>query len=640
MAAAVTLIAAFANSDFDQYRREIAAAAAAATGREVAIKGRVSLAFFPYLALKVTKVSLANAAWGSRPAMATVEEFAAEVDLLPFLWSRTVRLDRLVLRGVDIVLETDTKNRGNWEFADKGGPKEKPSKTAAKDDSRLLADLGRVRVERLSVTYRNGVSGRTLAGKIDRMELRADGDALRAVLVANYNGQMVDMNGRVGRLSQLLQPDAPWPFKLDVAAGETRLGLEGTLVEPLLGKGLAVAVRFEGRNLAGVAALAGGEIGKTRPFRLAATASGDIGGALKLADLHLDYGASKLMGDGRIVFQPRPRIDARLSGSLVDLADIGLSFERKRGEADTGRLFSDRPMNLGALAAIDLNLVLDGARVRIDPLNFRQVAGQVILESGRLTLARLDAEFAGGKIAGSLVLDARTPNVGFRTGFRVRDVDLGKVSRLFGDKEIFAGELDGTVDIGGVGRSWRDIMTALTGRIDAGMGQGRINSQFAGYVDMIADFLPALGDDPKRPRGTDVSCFVSRFGIKNGTATADALMLDTGRAAVRGAGTVDLGREVIDILLKTNSTEGRLVTVNVPLHVQGPLLKPTVTPDESAVALGVAGAVAGTALGPIGLLIPLIAALRSSEQAACLPALAQVTARSNAGPAPASSAPK
>ncbi len=640
MAAAVTLIAAFANSDFDQYRREIAAAAAAATGREVAIKGRVSLAFFPYLALKVTKVSLANAAWGSRPAMATVEEFAAEVDLLPFLWSRTVRLDRLVLRGVDIVLETDTKNRGNWEFADKGGPKEKPSKTAAKDDSRLLADLGRVRVERLSVTYRNGVSGRTLAGKIDRMELRADGDALRAVLVANYNGQMVDMNGRVGRLSQLLQPDAPWPFKLDVAAGETRLGLEGTLVEPLLGKGLVVAVRFEGRNLAGVAALAGGEIPKSRPFRLAATASGDIGGALKLADLHLDYGASKLMGDGRIVFQPRPRIDARLSGSLVDLADIGLSFERKRGEADTGRLFSDRPMNLGALAAIDLNLVLDGARVRIDPLNFRQVAGQVILESGRLTLARLDAEFAGGKIAGSLVLDARTPNVGFRTGFRVRDVDLGKVSRLFGDKEIFAGELDGTVDIGGVGRSWRDIMTALTGRIDAGMGQGRINSQFAGYVDMIADFLPALGDDPKRPRGTDVSCFVSRFGIKNGTATADALMLDTGRAAVRGAGTVDLGREVIDILLKTNSTEGRLVTVNVPLHVQGPLLKPTVTPDESAVALGVAGAVAGTALGPIGLLIPLIAALRSSEQAACLPALAQVTARSNAGPAPASSAPK
>lgn len=640
MAAAVTLIAAFANSDFDQYRREIAAAAAAATGREVAIKGRVSLAFFPYLALKVTKVSLANAAWGSRPAMATVEEFAAEVDLLPFLWSRTVRLDRLVLRGVDIVLETDTKNRGNWEFADKGGPKEKPSKTAAKDDSRLLADLGRVRVERLSVTYRSGVSGRTLAGKIDRMELRADGDALRAVLVANYNGQMVDMNGRVGRLSQLLQPDAPWPFKLDVAAGETRLGLEGTLVEPLLGKGLVVAVRFEGRNLAGVAALAGGEIGKTRPFRLAATASGDIGGALKLADLHLDYGASKLMGDGRIVFQPRPRIDARLSGSLVDLADIGLSFERKRGEADTGRLFSDKPMKLGALAAIDLNLVLDGARVRIDPLNFRQVAGQVILESGRLTLARLDAEFAGGKIAGSLVLDARTPNVGFRTGFRVRDVDLGKVSRLFGDKEIFAGALDGTVDIGGVGRSWRDIMAALTGRIDAGMGQGRINSQFAGYVDMIADFLPALGDDPKRPRGTDVSCFVSRFGIKNGTATADALMLDTGRAAVRGAGTVDLGREVIDILLKTNSTEGRLVTVNVPLHVQGPLLKPTVTPDESAVALGVAGAVAGTALGPIGLLIPLIAALRSSEQAACLPALAQVTARSNAGPAPASSAPK
>ena len=639
LAALVTLIAAFANSDFDEYRQEIAAAVAAATGREVTINGRVNFSFFPHLALKVTKVSLSNAPWGTRPSMASVDEFAAEVDMLPFIFTRTVKLDRLVLRGVDILLETDSKNRGNWEFAAPGETKAKPGKKP-KVQNPLLADLGRVRLERVRFAYRNGVTQRTLAGNIDRMEMRADGDGLKTVLVATYNGQKVDLNGRIGRLSQLLKPSAPWPLKVDVAVGESRLGVEGTVVEPLVGKGISVAVKFEGRNLAGVAALAGGEITKSRPFRLAATVSGDISAPLTLTDLHLDYGSSKLAGDGRLALQPRIRIDARLNSPLADLSDIGLSFERKGGDTNPGRIFSDKPIKLAILSAFDLNLAIDDARVKIDPLQFRQVSGRVIIDNGRLTVDRVDGEFAGGKIIGGVVLDARTPTVRLKSVFRLQDVDASKVTRLFSPKEFVSGSMDGRVDIEGSGASWREIMTGLDGNMGIGMASGRINAKAAGYVDMVADFLTQMGDDPKGPRGMDVKCFVTRFDIKDGTATANALMLDTSRATLRGAGTVKLGSETLDILLKPKSTEGRMMTVSVPLHIHGTILKPIVAPDEGTVAAGVAGAMAGVALGPIGLLIPLIAALRSSEQAACAPALVQVMAKGKAAAAPAPAATK
>jgi AsmA family protein len=633
LAALVTLIAAFANSDFDEYRQEIAAAVAAATGREVTIKGRVSFTLFPGLALKANKVTLSNAAWGTRPLMATVDEFAAEVDMLPFLFSRTVKLDRLVLRGVDVLLETDNKNRGNWDFAAPRDVKEKPGKKAKIQDP-LLADLGRVRLERVRFGYRSGVTGRTLTGTIDRMEMRADGDGLKTVLVATYNGQKVDLNGRIGRLSQLLKPSAPWPLKLDVAVGETRLGLEGTVVEPLVGKGMALALKLEGRNLAGVGALAGVEIAKSRPFRLAATVSGDFGTQIILGDLRLDYGASKLAGDGRLSLQSRPRIEARLGGPQIDLTDIGLSFASKGAGANSGRIFSDKPIKLGVLSAIDLNITVDDARVRIDPLQFRQVAARVIIDNGRLTVDRVDGEFAGGKILGGMVLDARTPTVRLKTLFRLQDVDMSKIMHLFSAKEFVSGSVNGRLDIEGSGASWREIMAGLDGQMGVGMASGRINSKMAGYVDMVADFLTQMGDDPKGPRGMDVKCFVTRFDIKDGTATASALMLDTSRATLRGAGTVKLGSETLDILLKPNSTEGRMVTVSVPLHIHGTFLKPIIAPDEGTVAAGVAGAMAGAALGPIGLLIPLIAALRSSEQAACAPALAQVMAKGKTAAAP------
>src|SRR5262245_6629284 len=106
--------------DFNQYRSTIADQVKQATGRDLKIAGdlKVGISLTPTLA--VDDVSFANAAWGSRPSMATVKRFEAEMELLPMI-SGDIRVKRVVLKGADILLETDAKGQGNWEFGQAGG---------------------------------------------------------------------------------------------------------------------------------------------------------------------------------------------------------------------------------------------------------------------------------------------------------------------------------------------------------------------------------------------------------------------------------------------------------------------------------------------------------------------------------------
>ena len=99
--------------DFNQYKGLVAEQVKKATGRELTIAGDFKLAPSLTPAVAVDNVSLANVAGGSRPNMVTLKRLEVQLQLLPLL-SRQVKVDRLVLDGADILLETDKNGRGNW----------------------------------------------------------------------------------------------------------------------------------------------------------------------------------------------------------------------------------------------------------------------------------------------------------------------------------------------------------------------------------------------------------------------------------------------------------------------------------------------------------------------------------------------
>ena len=103
------------NIDFNQYKDLIAEKVKEATGRSLVIDGDIKLELSLSPSLAVDGVKFENAPWGSRPQMATVDKFSAQVALLPLL-TKTVEVNYVLLSGADILIERDAKGRANFEF--------------------------------------------------------------------------------------------------------------------------------------------------------------------------------------------------------------------------------------------------------------------------------------------------------------------------------------------------------------------------------------------------------------------------------------------------------------------------------------------------------------------------------------------
>lgn len=105
--------------DFNDYKDLIAEQVKAATGRDMTISGDLNLEISLNPSVVVQGVTFANAPWGSRKDMIRLKRFAAEVELIPLL-SGDIRVKRLVLDGLDLLVETNAKGQGNWELKTAG----------------------------------------------------------------------------------------------------------------------------------------------------------------------------------------------------------------------------------------------------------------------------------------------------------------------------------------------------------------------------------------------------------------------------------------------------------------------------------------------------------------------------------------
>ena len=118
-------VAILGSMDFNQYKGLVAEQAKKATGRDLTIAGDLNLEISLNPAIAVDGVTFSNAEWGSKPEMAKVDRFAAEVSLIPLLSGQIV-INRLLVEGgtwetYDHSSGSDTENGYIWATAIDGG---------------------------------------------------------------------------------------------------------------------------------------------------------------------------------------------------------------------------------------------------------------------------------------------------------------------------------------------------------------------------------------------------------------------------------------------------------------------------------------------------------------------------------------
>lgn len=238
----------------------IIAAVKQETGRELTLQGPIRLGLSLQPTLVVQDVSFANPPGFSRPQMATLGELHLELALIPLLHGR-VEIDQLDLVRPDIMLETDQQGRGNWQFTrptSSPAPQSNASEPP-RDKTPTKISVAEVRIEDGTVTWRDDKTGQTTAFGVGNLKAStASPDAnLHLSATVTYNGTPLAVAGDVGPLArlQVATQAAPWPVRLDLQSEGATIAVDGTIAQPLEGRGYDLKLTANVPDLAALAPL-------------------------------------------------------------------------------------------------------------------------------------------------------------------------------------------------------------------------------------------------------------------------------------------------------------------------------------------------------------------------------------------------
>jgi uncharacterized protein involved in outer membrane biogenesis len=613
IAVPVLLVAVFAvavivllNTDFNKYKPMIAEETKAAIGRDLVIAGDLEVSISLTPSVSVEGVTLSNAKWGARPEMIRVERLEAQISLLPLVFG-VIDVKRVVLVGADILLEVDKKGVANFDFkppvSAKAGKKQdgaaaKKAPDAPAESEALIPVVREVLIRDSRLRYTDARSGARYDTVIESLTLRGDGpdEPLELDYAGSYNGSPIKLAVTLGAPAELLKPSRPWPVDLTLEAGGATLTIKGTIAEPLKAKGLNLAVAISGDQLGALSKLAGAPVPAMGAYSLSARIAGTPAATIELTGFKATIGDNDLSGKLTVNLSgKRPSISAVLKSKKIDLATLA-GASTGAGKKDGGggggakqparkpdRVFSAEPLALDGLRAVDVRMKFDAGTIVVSGAVLRNVSLGLSLKAGNLLIKPVKSGIADGSLNGSIQLDGRKKVAGLVVKLALDKIDL---DRLLTDLKI-TGDVEGkaniSIDVSGRGSSVRAIMASLGGRAGLLMGKGRMKDSFLqSMLGGSGQLLSRILDRGKKGY-TAVECAVADFTIRKGVATAKALYLDLDSRGVIGSGTVNLGKERLNLTIDPRNKK-KIGKPVLPVRITGTFLAPKYKIDKNFAA--------------------------------------------------------
>jgi uncharacterized protein involved in outer membrane biogenesis len=458
----------------------VAAEVDKATGRQIHFDGPIGFRVLPSLALRLEGVRLANADWGTRPDMVKARRLELVVALQPLL-RKQFQINRVLLDGVEVWLETDPNGRGNWAM------KSKPKSTQAPqpEDTRepMAINLTQAEIRESTITLRNGKTGRSETLGLTRVSLSDAGPTDRLDAQIRLRDQPLSIKGNIGKLADLFAGADSFPLDLTLALEGANIKAKGSVGGAARAGKASLDLHADVRQTTALARLAGRELPLPLPLQLWGRLEQD--GARSVLPSFKVTAAGQTL-DGAADFDARakrPRLKVTAKAAAIDLGALLPSLPKASAAttkpASNGRLFTDEPLPLTELPALDANVDLVVAKLRLpDKPALSTLHAALALTDGRIVLQPLNFHVGSGSVDGAatlrlpaggapvLSLRARSEGVTLEELFAV----AGKAGGLSG------GRTDIEIDMTATGASPRQLARTLKGRPPAAVGQ----SQWAG----------------------------------------------------------------------------------------------------------------------------------------------------------------
>lgn len=684
VAVAVAMIAASKSIDFERYKGALSELVEAETGRKLSFSGPVKLRLGLVPSVIAEGVTLSNLAGGSRPDMVRIERIEAEV-ALPALLRKEILIQRLIVSSPDILLE-----KGNWNLVDSGREEKAgaPTRFNLRElkiknakvtwvDGATRRDFG---IHKLTVVPEQGAGGGLgvavvgdalgklfeVNGKVGALGAALAGKPWPVSLKGAMPGAIVSVEGQVGDLAalggldltvglqvdevgevlRLLDGPANGPLgparlsarlanaggvlglsDLDASAGRRDgvfVAVKGSVRDLFKMAGVETGWQMEADNLVHVGRLVGHDLPALSGLRLAGTLR-DVKGGWLAGDLRAHVGGSDLTGEVQVLTGARLRIKADLSATRLVLAD----FTGKSSSGGDGRLIPAQALPVETLRATDAEMNLKAARLELGAVSLSGLTAEARLHGGQLTLSPLVATLAGGRVDGSLTLDARPAQPAASVRLEGTAVDFGRLLREAGQDFLGGGTGEFKLSLHGRGASLRALAAGASGQALVQMGAGQVRNRAFSWAgsDVAVQVLGILNPLSGQRDTTEMACAVVHFRLKDGVAASDkGIAVQADGVDVVGSGTVDLRDEGLDLGFTPRAKDGLGLSVGGQLagfsRLRGTLAAPSLSVDEIGAARTALSVGAAAATGGLSLLGELLFDKATADATPCRTALA------------------
>lgn len=573
--------------DFSKYQGVLRDEVKKATGRDLVIKGPLDVSIGLSPTVKVSDVTFQNASWGSRPELAKVKELDVQLQLIPLILG-DIAINRIVLKGADILIETNRQGQNNYDFGSTGAaPSDKKppatpnpasdNKAPASASPAKLPTIDKLSIADSTITIRNAQSGQNQSLKIAKLDATGVGSsgATKLDLDGVLNGSPLSLKASVESLPSFL---ASGNATIDVAVKAG--GSSATLAGPMKnGTPAGIRISAQGDNLANLKPLIGAALPPLGPYSLQGIATGTGKDAYKLDIQMLKVGTTEIKGDIAVATEGgKPKLVANLSSPRINAKDFhkdsGAAKSGGDGGKGDGKVFPADPLPVDDLRLANATVNLRAGEIVNDEVRMQNLVLALTLVNGRLNV-KPNATVSGGSVAIDMTLDASgaTPNLAF--ALKGQKVSIGDLMKMLQNSDaISGGPADVDVNVRGAGNSVRAIMASLNGATSVSVAGGKLNNKNLAFVN--ADVMKLLGG---AGNSTDIRCIVSRFNIVNGIATSQALQFDLTNIYGTGKGTINLGTEGLNMEIDPQTRQSAIASLAVPIDIKGTLANPSVTPD-------------------------------------------------------------
>lgn len=490
------------------FKPYIVDAARDATGRELAIDDLAGgLSLGGQLDLTMSGVRLANAE-GMQPAdMVSLGKVETTVQLLPFLLSDELKIDRLVIEKPVAALAVDKAGRPNWVFEGKDGGG-KPSAGGGGGGDKLKVGIGELKISDGAFSYADAVSGQTV--KAEQIQLAVAPTDL--VTPLKVDGSLV-LNKEPVKLTvdldspQKLIDGEPATAMLALASKHVQAGYDGkVLSQPV--PGLDGKFKLDVPSVAKLAAWLDKPLAKGQPdpgpLKVRATFSGE-GAKVALTEATVQGDQLDLKATGWVdATKDVTKVNLKVDSGVLDIdrylpppekAPRPAAPQAKGKPGNPLEALSDEPIDVSGLRKLDADIQVTLAGLKVSGLSFGKIAFTATAKDGVANAELAPLALYGGTVAGKLGLDAKAvPAVDVLV--KVDKVKVDEIAKAATGEAAVVGVASAEIKASSQGKSPRALAQAMVGK--AGLRLGEVQNAPGGTLSEAVAVLDLPGGD-KQP---------------------------------------------------------------------------------------------------------------------------------------------